>query len=35
MIANNTTHRPETIHFVRIGANEDGTITAIGHDGMS
>ncbi|MFD1794715.1 xanthine dehydrogenase family protein molybdopterin-binding subunit [Paracoccus aurantiacus] len=35
MIANNTTHRAETIQRIRIGANEDGTITAIGHDGMS
>lgn len=35
MIANNTTHRSETIQRIRIGADQDGTITAIGHEGMS
>ena len=32
MIANNATHRGLTIQRLRIGANEDGRITAIGHD---
>ena len=31
MIANNTTHRGETIQRIRIGADRDGRITAIGH----
>ncbi|MCF3934983.1 xanthine dehydrogenase family protein molybdopterin-binding subunit [Acuticoccus sp. M5D2P5] len=31
MIANNTTHRGETIQRIRIGADADGRITAIGH----
>ena len=31
-IFNNTTHRPATIQRVRIGATQDGAITAIGHD---
>jgi xanthine dehydrogenase YagR molybdenum-binding subunit len=29
LIANNTTHRPATIQRIRIGATQDGTITAI------
>ncbi|UPG85837.1 xanthine dehydrogenase family protein molybdopterin-binding subunit [Luteibacter aegosomatis] len=32
---NNTTHRPATIQRIRIGAGEDGKITAIGHESWS
>jgi xanthine dehydrogenase YagR molybdenum-binding subunit len=32
---NNTTHRPATIQRVRIGAERDGTITAIAHESWS
>jgi xanthine dehydrogenase YagR molybdenum-binding subunit len=32
---NNTTHRPATIQRLRIGANADGRITAIGHESWS
>lgn len=35
MIANNTTHRPATIQRIRIGAESDGKITAIGHESWS
>ncbi|SDN29438.1 xanthine dehydrogenase YagR molybdenum-binding subunit [Methylobacterium phyllostachyos] len=35
LIANNTTHRPATIQRVRIGATQDGTITAIAHESTS
>ncbi len=35
MIFNNTTHRPATIQRIRIGAERDGTITAIGHESTS
>lgn len=35
LIMNNTTHRPATIQRVRIGADRDGRITAIGHEGWS
>ncbi|MFC6048570.1 molybdopterin cofactor-binding domain-containing protein, partial [Methylobacterium hispanicum] len=35
LIANNTTHRPATMQRVRIGALEDGTITAIAHESIS
>ncbi|MDQ0347314.1 aldehyde oxidoreductase molybdenum-binding subunit PaoC [Ancylobacter vacuolatus] len=35
LIANNTTHRPATIQRVRLGAERDGTITAIGHESWS
>jgi xanthine dehydrogenase YagR molybdenum-binding subunit len=35
LIFNNTTHRPATIQRIRIGANRDGMITAIGHEGWS
>ena len=35
LIFNNTTHRPATIQRIRIGANPDGTITAIGHENWS
>jgi xanthine dehydrogenase YagR molybdenum-binding subunit len=34
-IANNTTHRPATIQRIRIGAERDGKITAIGHESWS
>jgi xanthine dehydrogenase YagR molybdenum-binding subunit len=35
LMPNNTTHRPATIQRIRIGAHEDGTITAIGHESWS
>jgi xanthine dehydrogenase YagR molybdenum-binding subunit len=35
IMANNTTHRPATIQRIRIGANEDGKITAIAHESAS
>ncbi len=35
LIFNNTTHRPATIQRIRIGAEKDGTITAIGHENWS
>ncbi|WP_101925425.1 aldehyde oxidoreductase molybdenum-binding subunit PaoC [Luteimonas rhizosphaerae] len=35
LIANNTTHRPATEQRIRIGANRDGTITAMGHESWS
>src|SRR6201994_4100374 len=35
LIFNNTTHRPATIQRIRIGANRDGKITAIGHESWS
>ncbi|HEY4067346.1 MAG TPA: aldehyde oxidoreductase molybdenum-binding subunit PaoC [Burkholderiaceae bacterium] len=35
MMFNNTTHRPATIQRIRIGANRDGRITAIGHESWS
>ncbi|UOM33091.1 aldehyde oxidoreductase molybdenum-binding subunit PaoC [Acuticoccus sp. I52.16.1] len=35
MIANNTTHRAETIQRIRIGAERDGRITAIAHHSAS
>lgn len=34
-IANNTTHRPATIQRIRIGATQDGKITAIAHESWS
>jgi len=34
-IMNNTTHRPATIQRIRIGADRDGKITAIGHESWS
>ncbi len=34
-IFNNGTHRPATIQRIRIGANRDGVITAIGHESWS
>jgi xanthine dehydrogenase YagR molybdenum-binding subunit len=35
MMPNNTTHRPATIQRIRIGAEPDGRITAIGHESWS
>ncbi|MDQ1077617.1 aldehyde oxidoreductase molybdenum-binding subunit PaoC [Pseudoroseomonas cervicalis] len=35
LMANNTTHRPATIQRIRIGAGQDGRITAIGHESWS
>ena len=35
LVFNNTTHRPATIQRIRIGANRDGKITAIGHESWS
>jgi xanthine dehydrogenase YagR molybdenum-binding subunit len=35
LVANNTTHRPATIQHIRIGAEKDGTITAIAHESTS
>ena len=35
MIANNTTHRAATIQRIRIGADRNGTITAIAHESAS
>jgi xanthine dehydrogenase YagR molybdenum-binding subunit len=35
LIANNTTHRPATIQRIRIGATQDGRITAIAHESAS
>lgn len=35
MVPNNSTHRPATIQHIRIGANRDGTITAIAHESGS
>ncbi|WP_375290138.1 aldehyde oxidoreductase molybdenum-binding subunit PaoC [Qipengyuania sp.] len=32
LIFNNTTHRPATIQRVRLGADRDGTLTAVGHE---
>jgi len=35
LMFNNTTHRPATIQRIRIAANRDGKITAIGHESWS
>jgi xanthine dehydrogenase YagR molybdenum-binding subunit len=35
LMFNNTTHRPATIQRVRIGADRDGRIVAIGHESWS
>ncbi len=35
LMINNTTHRPATIQRIRIGADNDGRITAIGHESWS
>lgn len=34
-IANNTTHRPATVQRIRLGATNEGTLTAIGHESWS
>ncbi|MBW6425132.1 xanthine dehydrogenase family protein molybdopterin-binding subunit [Rhizobium sp. XQZ8] len=35
MMPNNTTHRPATIQRIRIGAEQDGKITAVAHESWS
>ncbi|MBB5048872.1 xanthine dehydrogenase YagR molybdenum-binding subunit [Rhodopseudomonas rhenobacensis] len=35
LVFNNTTHRPATVQRIRIGADKDGKITAIGHESWS
>jgi xanthine dehydrogenase YagR molybdenum-binding subunit len=35
LMMNNTTHRPATIQRIRIGAGDDGKITAIAHESWS
>ena len=35
LVANNTTHRPATIQRIRLGASQNGTLTAIGHASWS
>jgi xanthine dehydrogenase YagR molybdenum-binding subunit len=35
LMFNNSTHRPATIQRIRIGATNDGKITAMGHEGWS
>ena len=35
LMINNTTHRPATIQRVRLGADRDGKLTAIGHESWS
>ncbi|MFN4017775.1 MAG: aldehyde oxidoreductase molybdenum-binding subunit PaoC [Reyranella sp.] len=35
LMINNTTHRPATIQRIRLGADKDGKLTAIGHDSWS
>ena len=35
VVFNNTTHRSQTIQRIRIGADEDGAILAIAHEGWS
>lgn len=35
LMFNNTTHRPATIQRIRLGANADGALRAIGHDSWS
>ncbi|KPX12826.1 aldehyde oxidoreductase molybdenum-binding subunit PaoC [Pseudomonas syringae] len=35
LMFNNLTHRPATIQRIRIGANPDGVITAMGHESWS
>jgi xanthine dehydrogenase YagR molybdenum-binding subunit len=35
LMFNNTTHRPATIQRIRIGATQNGRITAIGHESWS
>jgi xanthine dehydrogenase YagR molybdenum-binding subunit len=35
LMFNNTTHRPATIQRIRLGADRDGRLTAIGHESWS
>lgn len=35
LMINNTTHRPATIQRIRLGAERDGKLTAISHEGWS
>ncbi len=35
LMFNNLTHRPATLQRVRLGATQDGTLTAIGHESLS
>lgn len=35
LMPNNTTHRPATIQRVRLGADQDGKLIAIGHESLS
>ncbi|MNX15522.1 Xanthine dehydrogenase molybdenum-binding subunit [compost metagenome] len=35
LVINNTTHRPATIQRIRLGAQRDGKLTAIGHESWS
>ena len=35
LMMNNTTHRPATIQRIRLGAGQDGKLTAIAHEGWS
>ncbi|RZJ19787.1 MAG: xanthine dehydrogenase family protein molybdopterin-binding subunit, partial [Haliea sp.] len=35
LMMNNTTHRPATIQRIRLGADRDGRLTAIAHEGWS
>jgi len=35
LIPNNTTHRPATLQHIRIGAGQDGRITAMAHESLS
>ena len=35
IMPNNTTHRPATMQRIRLGANRDGTLTAIAHESVS
>ncbi|MDM0059564.1 aldehyde oxidoreductase molybdenum-binding subunit PaoC [Variovorax fucosicus] len=35
LMANNSTHRPATIQRIRLGANKQGKLTAIGHESWS
>jgi len=35
LLMNNTTHRPATVQRIRIGATQDGKITAIAHESLS
>jgi xanthine dehydrogenase YagR molybdenum-binding subunit len=35
LMPNNTTHRPATIQRVRLGADRDGRLVAVGHESLS